>query len=590
MKKIIYILALVFLLLGMTGCLDDFLDKPAHNMTPELELNNMVKMSNSIYASYTAMLEGQGDALYAMGEIASDNALRGSILSDGGGTDPRKLFNQFQNFDGITPASGNFIEPLWNALYPGIDQANINIRAFDRLFPDADPALKNALVAENRFVRGWYYMYLVNTFGQVVIIPEEEITPKEYAELTNDKSILELYEYIINDMRFAADNLPTKGEWTDNFQLPWQGRAHNGSGKGYLAKALLYQAANQIYYNKAEGQAKAQNCYSEIVEIVTSLQGEYTLVTDYEQIFREIGNYNSESMFEVGTKSTADGTTRFAGWRPVQPRGYQGYGRLAPSLNLINQYEKDEFDVIKDKRYAGTVLFGQTTPLSGMEHPAAGDFMRTINGDQINGIPYTNAILAAGWPNRYARKAVQPKPASTATNPVTNLGGANLKFLRWAEVLLIGAEAAYYTNDLTNARAWLKLVRERAGLDTDMVDMLAGDDLIKQIWKDKRLEIALEWSNRYFELVRIDKIYPGYMRTCINAKVEDELNGIKAHLDNTNGWSLVYNAKSFPMTPDNYTTLMPIRNGLQLPRHYTMPISTRIFTTMLNVKQTQYYQ
>lgn len=589
MKNRLTIAAAIFATVTLTGCLNDFLDKPAHNMTPETELNDIVKMSSSIYNSFLGLNEGQGDALYSMGEIASDNALRGSILSDGGTTDPARQFNQFQNFTGINPASGNFIEALWNGLYPGIDQANINIRAFDRLFPDADPALKMALTAENRFARGWFYMHLVNIFGQVVLLPEDEITPKEYAELTNDRSIPELYEYLVADLRFAADNLPTKQEWNDLFGLDWRGRAHDGSGKGYLAKALLYQAANLSYYG-GESETSPEECYREIVQIVSSLEGEYDLYPDYEQIFREAGNFCVESMFEIGTKSTSDGTTRFAGWRPIQPRGYQGYGRLAPTLNLINQYERDSEEKIIDLRYRGTILFGETTPLSGMEHPGEEDEMRRINGDVIKGIPFSGGIMAAGWPNRYCRKSVQPHPVSTTNTPQTNLGGANLKLLRWGEVLLIGAEAACHIGDESNARKWLKAVRKRAGLDEGMVDLLSGEALLEQIWKDKRLEIALEWSNRYFELVRIDKIQPGYMAACMKAKVDDELKGIRDHLDATDGWGNVYNARNFPMTRDNYAEVLPLRNGLTLPRHYTMPISTKIFSTMLNLEQTTYYR
>lgn len=589
MNKIYHTILCLSLCTSLTGCIDEFLDKPAHNMTPELELNNIVNMSNAIYQSFVGLNESAGDAIYSMGEIASDNALRGSIFSDGGGTEVQKLYNQFQNFSGLSAASTIYIPAVWSGLYPGIDEANINLRAFDRLFPNADMGLKTALSAENRFARAWFYLFLVNTYGQIVMLPEEEVTPKEYAELTNDHSVSDVYDYIIKDLRYAAEHLPSKTEWAELYQLPWQGRAHNGSGKGYLAKALLYQAANAIYYDKANGKEKARKCYQEIVEIVSNLEGQYTL-GDYEQIFRPEGNYNSESMFEIGTASTSEGTTRFAGWRAIQPRNYTGYGRLAPSLNLINQYERDPLThEIIDKRHRGTVLYGETTPLSGMTHPASTDFCRQINGDVIDGVKFTNAVLAAGWPNRFCRKATQSKPTPTTTTPTTNLGGSNLKFLRWGEVLLIGAEAACYVNDEANARKWLKEVRQRAGLNTEVIDNMNGQALLEQVWKDKRLEIALEWSNRYFELVRIDKLNPGYMKACMEAKVTDEFAGIGRHLDETKGWSSI-NSPKFPITKDNYRELIPLRNELQLPKHYTMPISSTVFSTMTRVKQTVYYQ
>lgn len=68
----------------LSSCMDNFLDKPAHNMTPSVSLNDPIKLSSSVYGAILTLSEGQGDAFSTMGEIASDNALRGSILSDAG--------------------------------------------------------------------------------------------------------------------------------------------------------------------------------------------------------------------------------------------------------------------------------------------------------------------------------------------------------------------------------------------------------------------------------------------------------------------------------------------------------------------------
>ncbi len=592
--KYIYLLCALF---SLGGC-EDFLDRPAHNITPDLELDNIADFSASSYRKILDFNASNGHGLYALGEYASDNALKGSILSDGGGLNPQRQYNQFQNFDGINPSSPQFLDGVWNALYPGVEQANINLRNFERLYPQVDSVARCKYVAENRFMRAFYYTFLVNIYGNVPLIPEGEVTPSEYAALTNDLSITELYDYIVNDFRFAANNLPTKNEWEQD-SIFWQGRAHKGSGFGYLAKSLLFQAANEIYYNKVDGAQKAAENYKEIVSIVDSMYGQYTLVDNYEQIFRVEGNYNSESLFEVGTASTSEGTTRFAGWRHIQPRNYQGYGFLAPSMNLINQYERNENDSIIDQRYMGTVLYGETNQLSGQEHPAEKlnapieeqPFNRTINGDLIVGSDYNaQNITGSGFPNRYCRKSVQPHPTSSANNPQENLGGANLKFLRWAEILLVGAEAAYYDGQEGKAKGWLKEVRRRANLDENMVDALSGHDLLKQIWKDKRIEVALEWSNRYFEMVRIDKIFPGYMKACMDAKVKDEQDAIFNHLEATNGWEFVYDAAKFPMDKTNYKELIPLTNGFRAPKHYTMPISNKIFNKMIRLKQTEYYR
>lgn len=318
-KRIIITTVMTGLLAGfLSSCMDNFLDKPAHNMTPSVSLNDPIKLSSSVYSAILTLGEGQGDAFSTMGEIASDNALRGSILSDAGGITHNRLYNQFQNFYGITPSSTNYINDIWTASYKGIDRTNINIRALESYFDKFMNKYKNGLIAENRVVRAFFYMMLVNTFGEVVILPEEgDITPAEYARLTNDKSVTQLYDYIVEDLRQAVKYIPTKQEWTELYTTDWQGRAHLGTAQGLLAKALLYQAANEIYFN--HDQEKADKCYEEIVEIVKAMEEDYPLHNNFEEIFRRAGNYCSESLFEIGTESTSTGDTRFAGWRLPNP-------------------------------------------------------------------------------------------------------------------------------------------------------------------------------------------------------------------------------------------------------------------------------
>ena len=116
-KRIIITAVTAGLIAGfLSSCMDNFLDKPAHNMTPSVSLNDPVKLSSSVYSAILTLGEGQGDAFSSMGEIASDNALRGSILSDAGNVTHNRMYNQFQNFYGIAPSSTNFINDIWTCL------------------------------------------------------------------------------------------------------------------------------------------------------------------------------------------------------------------------------------------------------------------------------------------------------------------------------------------------------------------------------------------------------------------------------------------------------------------------------------------
>mgnify|MGYP000836209291 FL=1 len=163
-KRIIITTVMTGLIAGfLSSCMDNFLDKPAHNMTPSVSLNDPIKLSSSVYSAILTLGEGQGDAFSTMGEIASDNALRGSILSDAGGITHNRLYNQFQNFYGITPSSTNYINDIWTASYKGIDRTNINIRALESYFDEFMNKYKNGLIAENRVVRAFFYICLLYT-------------------------------------------------------------------------------------------------------------------------------------------------------------------------------------------------------------------------------------------------------------------------------------------------------------------------------------------------------------------------------------------------------------------------------------------
>lgn len=226
-----------------------------------------------------------------------------------------------------------------------------------------------------------------------------------------------------------------------------------GAALTLLAKAQLYQK------NYAASLAASEQ--------VLALG--YSLVSDYYGMFRIRGENGPESIFEVQC-TTLPGNCDIS--NPYcalsqSARPQLGWGFCTPTADLEAAFEPG------DKRKAGTILFrGTTTP----------------DGDSIS-LQNSN--------ERYNMKAYVP-------NSVTKvcLYGAdqNICILRYAEALLLHAEAANELGQTAKALADLNQVRQRAGLAARAG--LGQADLRQAIWQERRVELALKYGDRFFDLVR----------------------------------------------------------------------------------------
>ena len=150
MKRITIYLSILAAGLSLSSC-DGFLDQPAQGQMTEGDFlgnsNSAASLTNSIYATYRegSTYETTGSWI---GDLCSDNALRGSSMSDGGGTIYNNGTNQFQNLSGLTGSSA-FLNWLWLNAYTGIGRANTALRTidtFEGLAPrQRDPAGRSLL-------------------------------------------------------------------------------------------------------------------------------------------------------------------------------------------------------------------------------------------------------------------------------------------------------------------------------------------------------------------------------------------------------------------------------------------------------------
>lgn len=389
--------------------------------------------------------------------IRSDDADKGSTPADGGAN-----AITMDNFP-VSPDNG-FTNTLWTGYFGLINKANI---AIDQIRNNADivasTEVKIQSEGEARFLRAYGYFMLVRLFGRVPLL-DSVFTDAAAQSNVAQSSADAIYAFIESDLLFAAAQLPLS--WDAKFV----GRVTRGAANGLLAKVYLTQ----------KKWAQAMTAANAVIS-----SGQYDLSTPYDKIFREEGENSKESVFEVqATASSAIPTANGVQYAQIQGiRGAGiwdlGWGWNSPSVQLENAYEPG------DPRKNRTILFTSNATTT----------YQTIYGEN----------LPVGLPNPRYNNKVYTNPALRAS--IGNRGGywMNIRVLRYADVVLMYAEAANETGDANEALAKLEMVRARAraGNNAVLPEVTTTDQALLRdsIRHERRIELAME-HDRFFDLVR----------------------------------------------------------------------------------------
>lgn len=415
----------------------------------------------SINAIYTQLRAWNviGFSWFGVMELPGDNSDTGSELSDGSVA----RLNTLNNF--TYDASTAELNGWWEGNYQAIAACNV---ALDNLDAVKNETLKTKCVAQARFFRGFFYFNLVQAFGGVPLITKVQ-QPGEYDQPRATEAAV--YDQIISDLSFAADYLPTRQEW----DTKEAGRVTKGTAEGLLAKIYLFR---QDYAN-------AKKYAGEVIS-----RKEYELHGDYRDLFNPNSVYSSEVMladqYLWGESKDRNKESEFLKWQGI--RGVMGWGMFSPSEALDKAYEPG------DPRRTATIFY---------------------DGEVLEGKGQIN--FKKEIPPRANKKTIWP--TSYWNSNSFSKQNCHLYFLRYADVLLIYAEASNEVDaDKTAALEKLEEVRDRARRTTHPADMTVGlpkvtetdrDKLREIIWNERRVELALE-GHRFFDLIRADKVVPGY--------------------------------------------------------------------------------
>ena len=342
-----------------------------------------------------------------------------------------------------------YLTGIWQESYEGIHRANVAIQKIPDIKMDEN--LKARLVGESKFLRALFYFNLVRLFGDVPLVEVPKPNLQDY--LLPRTSAEDVYtSVIIPGFTDASKTLPASYNATD------KGRATKGAALGMLA---------DVYLTRQQWDLAAQNA-----KAVMDL-GVYGLWDDYADNFK-VANYNGkESVFEVqfyGEVSSENSRIVISGLPSIFafPAGVE---IMLPTQDLLNTFE--EGDYRKDVTFFDSYdYFGHNT------------FYPHI------------------W-KHWDQAAFPPKE--------TGRTGANFQVMRYAQVLLMYAEALNEANSgpTPEAYAAVNQVRARARHgNPDVLPDLAGlsqDEFRAAVLREKRCETVNE-GQRWFDLVRTGRL------------------------------------------------------------------------------------
>jgi len=450
MNKIISI-GLISLVTLFWSC-SDFLDKEPYEDPSAEVIKDEAAAIALVNGAYQPL---QRPKLYNMRIWTLDIVAGNSEVGAGGGNDGIETI-QLANF--VTGTDNAAALDIWRGPNPGILYCNTVLESVPNM--DIDEDIKNRCIGEAKFLRAHYYFILVQLFGDVPL----SLTPAQPGDdlypTRTDKDLI-YQDVIIPDLLDAIELLPPR----ETYESADKGRASRGAAAGMLSK---------VYLTLGNYQEALEMC-----NLVEELG--YTLNPDYSDCFggEERHKNTEESLFEVQflglTKAGFWDDENQANWLSTYmgPRnsGWVGgaYGWNQPTEKFVSQYE--EGDLRKDK----TILYE--------------------GGTDFDGHAYKKTMSNTGY---NVRKFLVPLSVS----PDYNTNSASIIVLRYADVLLMKAEALNELGSTAEAEAPLYEVRKRAGL-TDRTDVegLTQEQMRDKIRHERRTELAFE-GHRWFDIIR----------------------------------------------------------------------------------------
>ncbi len=503
------------------ACQDKFLEVPVTAQLDNSQLSSKAGIEGSLISVYS-MLSGRGDRLASFSNWVW-GGIRGGDANKG--TDPGDFstINPIQRYEALSTIGD--INGTWVTKYEGISRANATLRLLASPTAVISAADKKRVEAETKFLRALYYFDLKRIYNNAPYIDETVDYATGIEKVTNTAT--ELYPKIEADFKFAYDNLPeTQGA---------VGRANKWAAASMLAKVFMYQ--------KKYTEAKA------LFDLIiasgkTSGGAKYALLPSFPDLFKASNDNNTESIFAMqaaaNTGNVNNANPEFDLNYPYNT-GPNGPGNCCgfnqPSFEYVNSFRTTANGLpLLDGSYntgANQVKNDQGVPSKEAFTPDAGNVdPRLDHTVGRRGIPYLD------WQDHPGQDWIRNQPnggpyspkkftyyksdvGKTQDNSSWTPGYTALNFpvIRFADVLLMAAEAEIEVGSLSKALEYTNLVRNRAANPASFVTK-NGAPAAKYVISpytaanfatkasattalrfERRLELGDE-GHRFFDLVR----------------------------------------------------------------------------------------
>jgi len=448
---------------SMASCGKKFLQKePLASIVQENFYKTTQDLESAINAAYdplgweTDRTGSYYSNAFFFGDVMSDDAVKG-----GGSEGDQGNWNALEQFVG-NPSLVEISLP-WQRFYTGIYRSNLVIE--NTPSSQADEATKNRILGEAKFLRAYYHFELVKHFGDVPLVTKV-LTVDEFNLSRTPKS--QVYAQIEIDLGEAVNLLPAKGGVV-------AGKATKGAAQALLARAQMYQTL--------ENPGKWADVLANAEAVIGS--NLYDLEPNFEDACTIATENGKESVFEVqhAVNMAGQGGDNGSSWTRgnegtlqntmTRGRANGGWGFNCPSKNLL-----DSMKLLNDTRLSATII---------------------QNGDSVLGVPYSIDPSAYPMTGTQSRKYIESDKIPNMLN--VSDGPSNLRIIRFADVLLMAAEAAnQVTTDTARIYQHLNRVRRRAKMPI-ITEPYNRDKIRNLIWVERRMELAME-GHRFFDIVR----------------------------------------------------------------------------------------
>ncbi len=470
MKKIIF--GLAFICLGIIACSEDFTTNPPENVqdlnTFFLEEENVEQAIIGIYDLMQFNYARDWHSAFLVKLLPGDDA-------NAAGGNPADQ-QQLQDIDDYTnvSTSNSSIRSVWDLHYRTIALSNLVIENLET----STLTNKDRASAEAKFFRAWCYFELTTMFGDVPLRLKLPTAAEDFSSPKSPRS--DIYAQVKADLTDAIQFLPSKSAVSQNF------RVSKGAAEALMGKVLVFEGN-----------------YSQAIPFFEAVINDpaHDLEATPKDVWTEASEFGKESLLELGYISTTGRDWGNIAWggrnesnlhiQLMGPRGDEifnvnsvgllnGWGFNLPTSKLANAFDA-----------SGDVVRKGATLLTESELVAAGGAVDPTKAPGGTIWDYEGAIRL-----KYATRA-----EDTSSDGVRELNyTTNFRLFRYAEVLLLAAEAYNQSGNDPAARTELNKVRQRAGL-ADIAATTTGGDLFDAIVNEKFLELAHE-GQRFWDLVR----------------------------------------------------------------------------------------